>query len=271
MILLGEHNNPRAVQGAADYLVSQGLTISVRHIDARITQVWVIQPDFEKANILWQEFLANPYHEKYLAASWQTGDSDVKFHYLGQNLNLVQRFSNLHWFLKSVFLLCLSIFISFFMVANPQAWLDKLLFDVSSPYSWWTPAIIHFGALHLIFNLSWWLYLGARIVKEVGINTVYAIFFIGALVSNWAQYILVDHQFGGLSGVVYGLLGFCWIYGSKANKTLISTPIVGFMLVWMVLGFADVLFISMANWAHLFGLLSGMAIAALQSPKSNNY
>jgi membrane associated rhomboid family serine protease len=31
-----------------------------------------------------------------------------------------------------------------------------------------------------------------------------------------------------------------------------------------------VLFISMANWAHLFGLLSGMAIAALQLPKTNN-
>ena len=88
--------------------------------------------------------------------------------------------------------------------------------------------------------------------------------------SNWAQYLLVDNRFGGLSGVVYALLGFAWIYSSKLpeEKQLITKPVVGFMLVWMVLGFADVLFISMANWAHLFGLLSGMAIAGLQLPKT---
>ncbi|TMN94189.1 rhomboid family intramembrane serine protease GlpG, partial [Pseudoalteromonas sp. S409] len=37
--------------------------------------------------------------------------------------------------------------------------------------------------------------------------------------------------------------------------------IVGFMLVWLVLGFADVLFFRKANWAHLGGLVSGMAFA----------
>ena len=69
--------------------------------------------------------------------------------------------------------------------------------------------------------------------------------------------------FGGLSGVVYGLLGFCWIYSALNPKqpALVTTAIVGFMLVWLVLGFADVLFVGMANWAHLGGLVSGMAFA----------
>jgi len=35
------------------------------------------------------------------------------------------------------------------------------------------------------------------------------------------------------------------------------------MVVWMLLGFAEVLPISMANWAHLFGLLSGMLLAKI--------
>ena len=74
---------------------------------------------------------------------------------------------------------------------------------------------------------------------------------------------MVGPNFGGLSGVVYGLLGFCWIHSFlNPNKpALVSTAIVGFMLIWLVLGFADVLFVGMANWAHLGGLLSGMVFA----------
>lgn len=270
MILLGQHSEPRALQGAADYFKSQGIKVKLTYLDNRTAQVWVSEHDAERATLLWQEFLSNPYHERYLAASWQTGDTQVKFNYMGKDLNLAKRFVGLHWFLKLTFIVCISVFASFFLVQNPQSWLDKLLFNPTEPLSWLTPAIIHFGALHLIFNLSWWLYLGNKIVKQAGSSSLFLLFFISALVSNWAQYLIVDNRFGGLSGVVYALLGFAWIYSTKLpeEKQLITKPIVGFMLVWMVLGFADVLFISMANWAHLFGLLSGMAIAALQLPKS---
>ena len=39
--------------------------------------------------------------------------------------------------------------------------------------------------------------------------------------------------------------------------------IVGFMLVWLVIGYADVLWVNMANTAHLVGLISGCLLAAL--------
>jgi GlpG protein len=45
------------------------------------------------------------------------------------------------------------------------------------------------------------------------------------------------------------------------QPALVTNGIIGFMLIWLVLGFADMLFVSMANWAHLGGLLSGMAYA----------
>ncbi|MFP3427156.1 rhomboid family intramembrane serine protease, partial [Pseudoalteromonas sp. SIMBA_162] len=45
------------------------------------------------------------------------------------------------------------------------------------------------------------------------------------------------------------------------KPALVSTSIIGFMRVWLGLGFADVLVIGMANWAHLGGLVSGMAFA----------
>ena len=74
---------------------------------------------------------------------------------------------------------------------------------------------------------------------------------------------MVGPNFGGLSGVVYGLLGYGWIYRALNPKQppLVSNAIIGFMLIWLILGFADMLPVGMANWAHLGGLLSGMAYA----------
>jgi GlpG protein len=86
-----------------------------------------------------------------------------------------------------------------------------------------------------------------------------------ALISNAAQYFMVNPNFGGLSGVVYGLFGYFWIAGrlNPAQGLSISPGLVGFMLLWLLLGFFDVLWVSMANWAHLGGLLAGMGWAWL--------
>jgi hypothetical protein len=75
----------------------------------------------------------------------------------------------------------------------------------------------------------------------------------------------VRRLFGGLSGVVYGLLGFAWVAGRLNPRWLgmaPATPIMLFMVGWLVicmLGVFDVLGFSVANAAHLGGLLSGSA------------
>lgn len=166
--------------------------------------------------------------------------------------------------LKFVFITSLGIYLSFF-VYGVESVFSTFQFDPHTPWRWVTPAFLHFGLLHLVFNLSWWVYLGNLIERRLGNWVLSAIFITGALLSNWMQYLLADANFGGLSGVVYALLGFCWIHSVLHPKSspLISTPVVGFMLVWMVLGFTDVLFINMANWAHLFGLIGGIGVAVL--------
>ena len=63
--------------------------------------------------------------------------------------------------------------------------------------------------------------------------------------------------------IVYGLFGYCWVYRilNPQKPPLVTNAIIGIMLIWLVLGFNDMLFVNMANWAHLGGLLSGMAYA----------
>ncbi len=76
-------------------------------------------------------------------------------------------------------------------------------------------------------------------------------------------------NFGGLSGVVYGLFGYVWWLGwLKPEKGLgISNALVGFLLVWLMLGYLDVLPVNMANTAHLLGLLTGCLMALFKAKK----
>jgi GlpG protein len=71
-----------------------------------------------------------------------------------------------------------------------------------------------------------------------------------------------------MSGVVYGLLGYVWIRGKfdPASGLYLHRSTVIMMLIWLVAGFARVLG-PIANYAHLGGLLIGMAWGWLSSLK----
>ena len=72
-------------------------------------------------------------------------------------------------------------------------------------------------------------------------------------------------NFGGLAGVVYGLLGFYWILGWLRPHWgfVLNKGVIGFMLAWLALGYVDILPVNMANTAHTLGLLTGMIWAVV--------
>ena len=132
-------------------------------------------------------------------------------------------------------------------------------------WRWFTPMLLHFSLTHLVFNLAWWLYLGRQFEQRLGLVMLLNVTLSVALVSNAAQYFMVNPNFGGLSGVVYALVGYCYLSDqlSGRQRYLLSHGLFGFMLVWLVLGFMDLLWVNMANWAHLGGLGCGLLWAFL--------
>ena len=87
---------------------------------------------------------------------------------------------------------------------------------------------------------------------------------VTAAVSNVAQFLYSGPMFGGLSGVVYGLLGYLWIFGrlNPGAGFALRRQIVVFMLAWMAIcfvGLSDVV----ANAAHLAGLVSGCLLGGI--------
>lgn len=129
-----------------------------------------------------------------------------------------------------------------------------------------TPIFLHFGILHLAFNMLWLLEFGRRLERYHGSLFLVLLIMVTGLISNVSQYNFSDtgSLFGGFSGVIYGLMGFLWMR-EKAQPGLYGVPsgIYMFMLIWMVIGFTDVLGMiglgQTANSAHAGGLLVGTA------------
>ena len=133
---------------------------------------------------------------------------------------------------------------------------------------WWrlvSPMFIHFSVTHLVFNSLWIYVLGSKIEVYDGSFTFLNLVIISSITSNITQYFHgASVLFGGLSGVIYGLFGYCMIIELQSRKNIYDLPpaIYMFMLVWLVLGFLGLLnlfgFGNVANYAHLGGLISGI-------------
>ncbi|MDR2307823.1 MAG: rhomboid family intramembrane serine protease [Paucimonas sp.] len=132
---------------------------------------------------------------------------------------------------------------------------------------WWrlvSPMLLHFGVLHLAMNGLWYWELGKRIELRQGPWVLLALTLLFSLVSNLAQHFTSGPSlFGGLSGVLYGLLGHVWLYQWLAPTPLFRLPrgVLVMMLIWLLICLSGVVgqlgFGQIANAAHVGGLLIG--------------
>ena len=138
---------------------------------------------------------------------------------------------------------------------------------------WWrliTPMFIHFSFTHLVFNCLWIYVLGSKIEQIDGHITFINLVIFSSIISNLAQHFFGESAlFGGLSGVIYGLLGYCMIIeiDTKQERYDLPPALYLFMLIWLILGFLGILnlfgFGNVANYAHLGGLISGIIFAMI--------
>ena len=139
-----------------------------------------------------------------------------------------------------------------------------------------TPVFLHFGVLHLAFNTLWLWELGRRIEAARGRLTLLAVLVLTGAGGNIAQYLFGGGvMFGGMSGVIYGLLGYAWLWNRLSGAPGLALPrgLMPVMLGWLVLCISGVVeaigFGAIANAAHGAGLaigaLLGLGAALLYS------
>lgn len=133
-----------------------------------------------------------------------------------------------------------------------------------------TPVFLHFGFIHIIFNAMWMKDLGSLIESFKG-KTYYLILLLSSgVLSNFAQYFVSKNPFGGLSGIVYALVGFIWMNKHFDKETPFALPKRD---IWMLIGWFFLCFTgaigSIANTAHGVGLGIGMIFGILSGLKSS--
>ncbi len=152
-----------------------------------------------------------------------------------------------------------------FVIADPANHDRSFLPEVCAG-EWWrliTPMFLHFGPLHLIFNLMWLYQLGCMIEARLGKPTLAALVFVTGVLPILGQYIVGLFfglgYIGGMSGVIYGLAGFVWMRGrhDRASGVGLDHQSWVYMIVWLVLCYTGWMG-NVANTAHLVGLIIGL-------------
>jgi GlpG protein len=125
-----------------------------------------------------------------------------------------------------------------------------------------TPIFLHMSFMHILFNMLWFKDLGYLI--EFNFKKNFLILFVlgTGFFSNLCQYLVSGPQFGGMSGVLYAMLGFIWVYKKLSSdfEFSIPRPDMGIMIGWYLLCLTGLLG-PIANTAHGAGLVSGILVA----------
>jgi GlpG protein len=162
-------------------------------------------------------------------------------------------------------------FVDFEVISRTTVFVD--FSETLRSHQYWrlvTPMFLHFGWLHIVFNSLWTWEIGRRIEVVNGASVLLLIVLVSSVSANVLQYWLTGPGFfGGMSGVVYGLLGFClsWSKLLPDRDQGVHKPIYIFMLAFLVIGFTgafDLLRLgNLANGAHLGGLIAGLVMGVL--------
>jgi rhomboid protease GluP len=131
-----------------------------------------------------------------------------------------------------------------------------------------TPMFLHGGLLHLGFN-SYFLYLvGRRLESRFGRARFLALYILTGMSGVLLSFAFSPYDSIGASGALFGLIG-AWIPLLVRNRDVLANTR---RQLWQIIEVIGInLLISLSPgidiWAHLGGLLSGLALGWLISPR----
>lgn len=262
-------SNPQVAALFVNYMATKGVQIHSQ-VEHQQTHLFLAETDTQHASLVEEElkiFLLDPLNPRYQAASWQSNQpqrTDSRYRPTFSIKNMVQQSGPLTVLIVIVCIfvyICQQIF-GDFNVMLQLSW----PYDDSVKFEAWryiTPAFVHFSILHIGFNLAMWWYLASQTEQKLGTGKLFVIMIVSALVSNWTQSLFSGASFGGLSGVVYALIGYVGFTGLRnpAKGIGVPTGLIVFSIVWLIIGQMGVLADTIANAAHFGGFLIGLLMA----------
>ena len=138
-----------------------------------------------------------------------------------------------------------------------------------------TPAFLHGHAIHLLFNMLSLASLGRLTERLEGIGRYAVIILLIGIGSHLLQGLMPLKWYGspnfvGISGVIFGLLGYMGMKTTLRPDLGFQLPAQVYVMTGLILvfGFSNSMQdFQMANLAHLGGLMSGAAIGFVMSDR----
>jgi GlpG protein len=154
--------------------------------------------------------------------------------------------------------------------------------NATTAWGWVAPALEHVGPFHLLFNLFWLYELGPLLETSVaksmlaGLATpaailppliTLALYTVVVIASNAAQYLSTGPNFLGLSGLIFGLVGFLAVAFPRA----MIPGTARFFAIWFVVcvGLTSLNVLPVANAAHGVGAATGAFLGWLWRESSS--
>lgn len=149
---------------------------------------------------------------------------------------------------------------------SPETGRVEAVWPLAQPWRVVGPMFLHFGLLHIAFNGLWlWLLGGMIEQRQGGLRLLGIVLLVGAA-SNIAQAMVSVALFGGMSGVIYGLLGYilAWNRLRPYQQFPLQPALAWLMIGWLLLcmlGLVTALGLGeIANTAHASGLVMGLIL-----------
>ena len=176
----------------ANYLRSIDIAADIKQQDGQFV-VYCQTQKYPQAKREFEQFIAEPNHQKYQQAAWSSGTVSAVSSNQPSILSSfkAQFLAHAGWFTLTIFACCWLIF-----VVSILGWSHLVfqqlqfytLFSVeqfsAQPWRIIGPALFHFSWLHIIFNTMWWWQLGGSIERVMGAKALILLFVFSAIVSN---------------------------------------------------------------------------------------
>jgi GlpG protein len=138
-------------------------------------------------------------------------------------------------------------------------------FSIIQLFRMMSPMLLHAGLLHLLFNMTWLWELGQRIELRLSSAALGVTIIVLSLVSNTIQYLYGGgSNFGGMSGVVYGLFSYIWMWQLVMPARWLNLP--GSLIIFMLASLLIFTLLDLgmiANAAHMGGFIAGIVYGAM--------
>ena len=277
MRLIGRLNSESNAKTFGDYLTSLEIRNSVEPEADGHWAVWVFSEDqLEASHQALTGFLENPDDAKYQRASEKAGairqrEEKEKNEFARRVLTPDTMWGSFSLGPLSMALIgvCVMVALAGLPPASPYLWMSleesRSLPEIRHGEVWRliTPIFIHMGLLHILFNMLWLKDLGSMIEARQGTLKLLLLVVVIGIGSNLGQDLVDGPDFGGMSGVLYGLFGYIWMRGKldPASGLHLGQADVVMMVGWFFLCLVHII-PHVANGAHGFGLVMGMVWGA---------